>query len=291
MNLHQYRILLFLTSLLFVTPNIGKSQESISPSLQFQYFKNSDDQRLLKATLTFTLKRKEIPIVGQEVAFYSGSKKVLLAKVNTDANGVASLTLANDYQLPLEKDGTWALSSEYVGKDSIGAASSELSVKDFHLEMSLGLVDSVKTVSLKAYTTDNGKKVPVSGEAINIYVARTFCLLPITDGTFGEDGTVNLEFPSDVPGDKEGNLTVVAKFDDHPTFGNVEKRSSAQWGVPSKYTEPTTHRALWTKGAPTWMIVALTIMLAGVWGHYTYAIICLIRIKKSSNDDEKLLKV
>jgi hypothetical protein len=291
MNLRQFSILLIYTSLLLACPTIGKSQESISPSMQFQYFKNSDEQRLLKATLTYSMKRKEIPVSGQEVSFFAGSKKILLAKISTDESGVASLTLANDYILPLEKDGTWSLYSEYAGKDSIEATTAELSIKDFHLEMTLGLVDSVKTVTLKAYTIENGKTVPVSGEAINLLVARSFSLLPITDGSFGEDGTLSLEFPSDVPGDKEGNLTIVAKLEEHPTYGNIEKRSPEKWGLISKYQEPTTHRALWTKGAPTWMIIALTIMLLGVWGHYMYAVICLIRIKKSSNDDEKLLKV
>jgi len=255
--------------------------------LQLQYFKNSDEQRLLKATLTYTFKRKEIPISGNEVTFYAGSKKVILAKVNTNEKGVASLILSNDYILPIEKGGTWFFASEFAGKDSIEAVSSEISVNDVHLEMSLDLIDSVKTISLKAYTIGNGKYIPVSGEAINIFVSRTFSLLPIADGTFGDDGTLSIEFPSDIPGDKDGNLTVVAKFEEHPTFSNVEKKASACWGVPSTYKSPTNHRALWTKGAPTWMIIALSIMLTGVWGHYVYAIICLIRIKKLSDEEEK----
>jgi len=287
MKLRQYSILLIVISLLLFVPKNGLSQETITPSMQFQYFKNNDDQRLLKATLTYTLKRKDFPLVGQEIVFYAGSNKSILAKISTNEQGVANLTLANDYILPLEKDGMWLLSSEFAGKDSIEAASSELSIKDFHLEMSLDLVDSVKTVSLNAYTIEDGKIIPMAGEPINIFVTRTFSLLPITDGTFGDNGTLSVEFPSDIPGDKDGNITIVAKLDEHPTYGNVEKRSSSTWGELSRYQEPTTHRALWTKGAPTWMIIALTIMLAGVWGHYAYAIICLIRIKKSSVEDDK----
>jgi hypothetical protein len=42
---------------------------------------------------------------------------------------------------------------------------------------------------------------------------------------------------------------------------------------------PVTHRALWTKIAPRWMIYSLSILLAGVWGHYMFAVISLIRIK------------
>jgi len=35
----------------------------------------------------------------------------------------------------------------------------------------------------------------------------------------------------------------------------------------------------WTKIAPKWMIYTLSVLLAGVWGHYLFAIISLIRIK------------
>ncbi|NVO11542.1 MAG: Ig-like domain-containing protein [Bacteroidales bacterium] len=286
MKVHQYSILLILNIVTLFTSNTGYAQEKISPNLKLQYFKNTDDQRLLKATLTFTQKRNEKPLPNREVTFYAGSKKEILAKIITNEKGTASIQLSNDYKLPLEKDGTWFFSSDFTGKDSIDAASSEISIKDVHLEMTANLVDSIKTINLKAYTSDNGKNIPVSGEAINIFAARMFNPLPIIDGTFDSNGTLSLEFPSDVPGDKDGNLTIIAKFDDHPTFGNVEKREVSQWGIPSRYQEPNTHRALWTKGAPTWMIVALTIMLIGVWGHYMYAIICLIRIKRSAKKEK-----
>ncbi|NOU18995.1 MAG: hypothetical protein HOO91_15675 [Bacteroidales bacterium] len=287
MKLHQYSILLLLIVFTFISK--GYTQETISPSLQLQYFKNSDEQRLLKATLSYTFNRKDIPLRNREILFFIGSKKDTLGKVSTNDKGVANLILSNDYKLSLEKDGTWFFTSEFFAKDSIEAVSAEISIKDVKIEMSLDLVDSVKTVTLKAYTIENGKNIPITGEPINVFVTRMFSLLPVADGIFGDDGTLSLEFPSDIPGDKDGNIIIVAKFEEHATFGNVEKRYSNNWGVVSNYKAPTTHRALWTKGAPTWMIIALTIMLTGVWGHYMYAIICLIRIKKSDDKEEQNL--
>ena len=92
-----------------------------------------------------------------------------------------------------------------------------------------------------------------------------------------------IEFPSDLPGDKEGNLVIIAKIEENATFGNVEKRETIKWGLPTDYSVPVTHRALWTKIAPRWMIYTLSILLAGVWGHYLFAIISLIRIKIDAN--------
>lgn len=275
---------------LLVNSSLGYSQEkAISPSLQLKYFKNSENQRSLKAILTYTLKRKDYPLPGMEISFYADQdKRELLGSVVTNEKGVANYFIGNDTNLPLNKENAWDFSSEYKGNDSIEAASSDpLTIKDVNLEMEFSLVDSVKTVILKANTIDKGKTLPVKGESVFLFVTRTFSLLPAGDAALGDDGTASIEFPTDIPGDKDGMLTVVAKFDDHPTFGNVERKATVQWGIPTTHQSHLSHRALWTKGAPSWMIIALSIMLAGVWGHYMYAIISLIRIKRLSKDDEQ----
>ena len=162
---------------------------------------------------------------------------------------------------------------------------SENNFKDVVLDMSLTEVDSIKTVTVTATTMENGREVPVTGETVSVFVPRMFSNLSIGDLTLDDSGTASIEFPSDIPGGKKGDLIVVAAFVNNPTYGNVEKRETIHWGVPTDYL-PTSHRALWTQRAPTWMIYTLSILLAGVWGHYFFAIISLIRIKINA-DREK----
>ncbi len=279
-----------LITILLAISILGFSQdELISPNFLFQYFKNSENQRILKTTLTYTQKRREIPLRGFEIQFYADiNKKNLLGKSVTDDKGLATFTIPDDANLPIDKNNFWNFSSEFKGNDTIESATSELSIKDVNLEMELTLVDSVKTVILKANTVERGKVIPAAGESVLLYVPRMFSLLPAGEGTLEDNGTTSVEFPTDIPGDKDGNITIIARFEDHPTFGNVEKRAIINWGVSVKHISHLEHRALWTKGAPTWMIVALSIMLAGVWGHYLYAVICLIRIKLLSKTEDPL---
>jgi len=157
--------------------------------------------------------------------------------------------------------------------------------KDVVLNMTLTEVDSIKTVTVTATTTENGKEVPVAGETVSIFVPRMFSNLPVGDITLDDTGSGTIEFPSDIPGGKEGILTIVAAFIDNSTYGNVEQRQEIHWGIPTDYL-PTSHRALWTTRAPRWMIYTLSVLLAGVWGHYFFAIISLIRIKRNA-DREK----
>jgi hypothetical protein len=252
----------------------------ISPYNTLQYFKDSDNKRFIQTTLTYSKNRMELPLAGMEISFYSGDNaKESIAKVITDNKGVARFEITPEANLTAGKDGMWIFSSEFKGNDTIEAVTTGLNIKDVHLEMTLTIVDTIKTVTVKAFVADKGTEKPVSGEVVKIYVPRMFSLLPISELTLDDNGTGTVEFPSDLPGDKEGNLTLIARFEENQTFGNVEKRETLEWGLPTNYSVPSTHRALWTKTAPKWMIYTLSVLLAGVWGHYLFALISLIRIK------------
>jgi hypothetical protein len=266
----------------------------ITPYIQLQYFKNTDDQRILQTTLTYSLNRMELPLSGMEISFYSGKvKKEKLASVKTDEKGVAKLVLGNNLVADSENNGPWEFSAGFDGNDTIEAATSAITIKNVKLEMTLSMVDTVKTIILKAVTFEKKREVPVSGEVIKIYVPRMFSLLPVGEATLDETGGATVEFPGDLPGDTIGNITIISRFEDHPVFGNVEKRMVQKWGVPINYSVPVTHRALWTKTPPMWMIVTLSVLLTGVWGHYLFAVISLIIIKidarrKAAKDENKL---
>ena len=290
MKNRSLKILTALSILLIVSNPLYPQEETIiSPYIQLQYFKNTNESRFLKTTLTYSLNRMEIPIPGMEILFFSEAEgKKLLGSVLTDDKGVAALELTKDIRLPVNEDGLWEFSTEFEGNDTIEAGSSELSIKDVKLEMSLQEIDSIKTISLKAFTMERNSDIPVSEEVVMIYVPRMFSMLPIGEATLDENGTASIEFPSGLPGDSVGNLTIISRFEEHPDFGNVEKKVEIKWGVPAVNKAPVEHRALWTKTAPMWMIITLSVLLTGVWGHYLFAIISLILIKRDSKKQRKL---
>jgi hypothetical protein len=279
-----YTILFLSMVPVFSVQLFSQEVKVISPYIQLQYFKNTDDQRILQTTLTYSKNRMELVLPGMEISFFSGgSQKELIAKALTDNKGMSRIELSSDMKLKTDKDGMWSFSSEFKGNDSIETGTSEITVKDVRLEMVLTSIDSVKTITVKAFVKENGTDKPVSGEVVKIYVPRMFSLLPVSEMTLDEAGTASVEFPSDLPGDKEGNLTIIARFEENQTYGNIEKREILKWGLPTDYSVPKTHRALWTKTAPRWMIYTLSVLLAGVWGHYLFAVISLIRIKIEAN--------
>jgi hypothetical protein len=284
----SFTLLLVLSFLTTKSELFSQDKTLISPYIQLQYFKNSDDQRILKTTLTYSKNRMELPLAGMEVNFYTGGDRELLGTVITDNKGVSQLELAIDKKPDTDNTGMWAFSTEYKGNDTIEAGSSEISVKDVILEVSYSEADSIKTITAKAFTGEKGKEIPVKGETVLVYVPRMFSLLQIGEISLDDSGNGTLEFPSDLPGNKDGKIIIITKFEENATFGNVEKQTELEWGVPTDYSQPSSHRALWTKTAPRWMIYTLSILLAGVWGHYMFAIISLIRIRIDAKKQEEL---
>lgn len=276
--------ILLLLTIQFVSA-YSQDTTRISPYLTLQYFKNNGDSSYLKTTLTYTRNRIEIPIQGLKLSFRSGGK--VIREAVTDYRGVAFCELKRD-ELDKDAGGFWQLTADFNGNDTIGASSAELRIRDAALFMECTEADSVKTVSVRAEKLKDGKMVPAEGEVVNVYVPRMFSLLPVGEITLDEEGKGSVEFPSDLPGDLNGALRVVAKFEEHAEFGNIEKMEVMKWGIPYIATSHTSRRALWTKTAPKWMIYTLTILLAGVWSHYLFAIISLIRIKLNARKNSKV---
>jgi hypothetical protein len=256
----------------------------ISPYMLFTYLKNTDSQRILQVRMTNITRTSEVPLPGLTVSFLNN--EVVLGEAVTSVSGNAELIIKPDYPLIQGEDGSWTFIARFEGDSLTEATVGELAITDVNLEMKITEEDGKKMVLLKATQSSATGPVPVAGEEISVFVPRTFSLLPVGTGTLEADGTVQIPFPDDIPGDKDGTLTVIGRFNDHYLFGNVEKREETHWGVPVEKAPPA-YRSLWSTLAPRWMIVTLSIMLLGVWGHYTFVVISLFRIRKDGLKHKK----
>ena len=243
----------------------------------FTYLKNTDSQQVLQVKMSNITQTGEVPLPGLVIRFYNG--ETLLGEATTDAAGDASYTLGDSYTIVAAEDGSWPFIAIFDGDDLIDQATGELSINDVNIEMILSEEEGERIVTLYATTLTADGPVPVTGEEIGVYVPRMFSLLPVCTGMLDDKGTFRIKFPDDIPGDSLGNLTVIGRFNDNYSFGNVEKREETRWGTEAEIAPPV-YRSLWSTLAPKWMIITLAIMLLGVWGHYTYVIINLFRIKR-----------
>ena len=276
----------FITLLLFGVNTTAQELTADNYKMRFSFktVKNYDNSRLLKVNFIGVNKKNrkdKIPIHEAEIKFFNvlDDEETLLGTSKTSMEGIAEIILPEDQEYLLDESGNINLIARFEGSEALDSEEDEIGIKNLHLELNLTEIDSVNTVVVKAFTIDSlGVEVPASDSEIIISVEGMFSKMPLAEENM-EDGEFEIEFPSDLPGDVNGNITVFAIIEDHDEFGDVIQKKTANWGninhqaTKDKYT-------LWSSLAPIWMYIVLSIMLLGVWANYIYTIINLFKIKK-----------
>ena len=143
--------------------------------------------------------------------------------------------------------------------------------------------DSLRTLYVTAnYIDGNADEQPLHEAELIIYVKRLYSWLPIGD-IYMEDGEGSFEFPTDISGNDKGNLIVAVKLEDSDDFASAEEQINVNWGVAVDYSIDENPRALWSNYAPTWMIVALIIVMLGVWFNFFLAIFKVFKMAKAKD--------
>jgi hypothetical protein len=257
--------------------------QKIEPETECKCVKNPDLSRTLTYSVKYVKTDEKKSSFGADVpvTFTTGAGKEKLATIKTNGYGVAQCIVPANQKLPL-KNGQFSFSATIDENPIVESKSDSVTVTDLGIEMSLELKDSVKTIVFHTYELGpNGEKKPVKTDLV-FYVPRTFSKLKVAEASTGEDGNGEIEFPNGIPGDSTGNLTVLGRVEENEKYASVETSQVMNWGVATNYHIAKFHRALWTTIAPTWMIVTLTVLLLGVWGHYMYVVYKLYRINKES---------
>ena len=279
----QFVSLLVLAILL---PRVSTAQDFDLKAYRLRFnletIKNGDEGRTLKAKFIAHNKkdRKDrLPVHQAEVVFYNTleDEEIVLGKVNTDDTGTAALTLPPDQKYLTDEEGYIEFIARFEGTKEIKKKEADLKVKDLILQIEAEEIDSVKTVVVRAFVLDStNQQIPQDDLDLKISVRGMLSDFTVDDGST-EDGAFEIEFPNDIPGDINGDFTMVAFVEENDDFGSVEYTIRSDWGVFDDVPQKKNNE-LWTEVAPMWMYVILTIMLVGVWANYLYTIINIRKI-------------
>jgi len=289
-------ILLFLIGQTDILAQNTKKIKKTKVRMSLDYYNNMDKSRSLVSSLYFIKDRVRNPVVNEMVVFYSGdiSENIVIDSLLTDENGGAKLIFEEGSRFNVDENRLYHITAKYNGNKSFTAVKSDISLKEITMELLLSEINSIKSVSVRAYELGNDKEiVPVEDADVNFYVPRLFSNQLIGEGSFS-NGKCSIEFPDDIAGDTIGNISIIAKIEDHDNYGNVERHiQDFRWGSTQPIEDdkslmtiqisiPT--RALWHTNAPLWMIITLLILLTGVWSHYIYVVFQLIKLNRLSKN-------
>ena len=232
-------------------------------------------------------KSEEFPVFKAEIKFFNnlGEQQVLLGSVFTNKKGAAVLVLPENHKYLADADGFINITAVFDGSEVLSEQSEEVLFKDVKLELHVAIIDSIKTVTLNAYTFNSlGEQIPVEETDITFLAGGMLSKLKIEEGTI-EGGVYEFEYTGDLPGDKDGNLNIYAIFEDHEEFANVIQMKTIDFGTVIERPKQSTN-TLWTEAAPIWMYIVLTILLASVWINFIYTFVNLRKIKQEGDLSE-----
>ncbi|MCX6317549.1 MAG: hypothetical protein NTW29_09680 [Bacteroidetes bacterium] len=263
------------------TDTTAKEEPSLlSPSIEFIGVQKGDNTIDLKALLKTKFKGGLIRLPFMKISFVqvTDSAEKELGFVITDKKGAAVFNIKEADANP-GKDGSVHFKAMFAGNKSMEAAEEEVSFKRARLEITPVKGDSLNSVTVKLLDLGSGTAVPVDSVTVGVFVHRLFYPMKVGEGTI-ENGEASVEIPDKLPGDAKGNITLLAKLDEHEKYGKLEASTTQAWGVPVSDQLKELPRSLWSAHPPLWMIITFAILVTAVWGHYIVIIYELFRLRK-----------
>jgi mono/diheme cytochrome c family protein len=155
--------------------------------------------------------------------------------------------------------------------------------KDVRLQMSCDYKLKRIYVLCKEVIKDHPAK-PLEGVNIQLSAVRYFGNLPLSGPkASGQDGLVVFDFPQNIPGDRNGYLTLLSEVnDDTGLLGDAEVKLSVKAGVPAQPVSLRADRAMWNTRdrAPVWIILVFSFSVIAVWGIIIYIVLALGKVRK-----------
>ncbi len=155
--------------------------------------------------------------------------------------------------------------------------------KSVEFDINVKLNNNDKSIVTTISTADTS--VSIEGIKMEFFVKRYFGDLPITDAPMVTDanGSIKVVFPNDIPGDEQGNLDVLVRFENQDMHGNKEFKKTINWGTHTEYRDIMSERAMWSVGTktPIWLLALYLGITGGVWLVIFYVLSQIMKIKKA----------
>lgn len=274
-------VLLFGTSETGLAGSASQDESKVYPDFSFTCTQNNQEF-ILKARLSYWTGERDVVINGAMVVFYNivGEDSRQLEEVPTDMNGEAIFRIKKGSEKLISVDDIYSFRALFKGSHQYEMSEDVVEMKPLEMRLDFIEIDSVNTIVAEASETDQeGNRVPLEETDVYFYAARSFSLLPVGEEWF-EGGRAQVDFPITLPGDSIGNLTIIARIEDHDLYGNVEAIALKDWGVARPPVVVKKRRGLGDTDAPLWMVYTLIVLLSVVWFHYLYVFYVMIKIKR-----------
>jgi Ni/Fe-hydrogenase subunit HybB-like protein len=280
---------LLLALFMVVAPSssaVSQGDKKKTLSLNLAYYQRNSDLPILKVTAKTKPVKKFEPVEGIDVNLFLNEEMAsgFIAKAKTNMKGEASVRLPIRFKSAWDSASTFLFIAAATGDNDFEDVSTEIEITKARIELTLEEEDSVRTISAKLTALEDGWVVVPETE-MKLTVKRS--LADINAGeedtyTTDETGECSAGYSLVVPGDKDGNIFIGAKIEDHELYGSIETSQSVKWGTPLPLDNSFAKRTLFATRdkTPLWLLIFPNAIIAGVWGAILFLLYQIFKIKK-----------
>ena len=256
-------------------------QEDTTATIDLSYFKVNGKSHL-SAELYEQANEGNEPIGNATLHFYYqlGDSLFLINTISTNSEGLAICNL-DGLDLVGDQEGFMKCLCSFSGNKQYSSARQQLIIKNLQISLSFQLIDTTKTIVIKGIeSTGRGDQKVIDFTSVELFTPTLFGEMLIGSVEF-MNGYATLDFPTDIPGDEEGNIEVIARIMENGNYGNLVLTSTKNWGKEFIPQMDMAHHKLWTTDPPVWMLISFIVLLGGVWSLYIIVFFKVRRMKKT----------
>ncbi len=285
-----------LSSGLSAVPSMAQDKEKSPLKVSISYYTSDNKLPYLIVNAKAKKDGKFQPVAGAEIKLYldkdsTGKGIGLIGKVVTSEKGRAG----TDIPPSLEKIWKSNSSHTFVAVTDKTKDYDETST-DITVAKSRIIIDTADDKNVVATVSEfkGNDWVPVKGVEVKLGIKRLCGDLQIGEEqsyTTDSLGKVKGEFKkTGIPGNKNGDIVLVAKVEDNDTYGSIRIEKTAPWGKRFLADNDFFTRALWGSQfhSPFWLVFMAYSIVIGVWGTIIYLIFLILKIKKLGKQEEML---
>lgn len=292
-NNHHKLFIIFLF-LLGAVINKTNAQDSAAaePVLGVRYFLSENKVPYLEVNTKKKVGRKFESITGITVNVYFNEEadQNLLGKIITGSTGLGRVAFPASFKANWDSLNEFKLVAVSEASKSMESLSSDITIKKAILVIDTIVEDGIKTMTAQLKEKNGAEWVAVKEIEMKLGLKRLLGNLSVGDAeTYTSDstGTASAGFLRDsIPGDKKGNIILVARVEDNDRYGNLVEEKVVPWGKAVQLENNFGHRTLWSTGnrAPAWLLFIALSIIMGVWGTIFYLVREVFKIKKMGKE-------
>lgn len=292
-NNHHKLFIIFLF-LIFAAITKTNAQDSVAaePELSVRYFLPENKVPYIEINTKKKIGRKFEPISGitVNVFFNEPEENNLLGKIITGNTGLGKVAFPASFKANWDSLNEFKFVAVSEASKSMESLSTDITVKKAVLVIDTIVEDGIKTMTAQLKEKIGDEWVPVKDIEMKLGLKRLLSSLSVGEAeTYTSDsaGTASAEFLRDsIPGDKKGNIVLVARVEDNDVYGNLVEEKVVPWGNVFQSENHFWHRSLWSTGnrAPGWLLFLALVIIIGVWGTLFYLIVQVVKIRKMGKE-------